>query len=114
MLGIIIKQITFRRVLGKVISRIGYCTVFSLQRDVPDLRISISGSYHFEFQKMKNIKLQKFEILFQFAYTRRYLTENIGTALYLAVQTDTGPYLTDTISNINVYHFLTGMVRYSR
>ena len=61
-------------------SRIGYCTVFSLQRDVPDLRIGISGSYRFKFQK-KNIKVQKFEILFKFAYTERYLTENTGTAL---------------------------------
>ena len=31
----------------------GYCTPFSLQRDVPDLRISISSSYRFEFQKIK-------------------------------------------------------------
>jgi len=31
----------------------GYYTVFSLQRDVPNLRISIPGSYRFVFQKIK-------------------------------------------------------------
>jgi len=83
-------------------SRTGYCTVFSLQRDVPDLRISIPGSYRFEFQKIKNIKVQNFEILFKFAYTGRYLTENTRTTWYLAVQTSAGRYLTGTISDINM------------
>ena len=58
--------------------------------------------------------MKKFEILFKFAYIGRYLTENTGTAWYLAVQTGTGRYLTDTISDINVYRFLTGTVRYAR
>ena len=51
--------------------------------------------------------MQNFEILFKFAYTGRYLTENTGIAGYLAVQTSRGLYLTNTISDINVYHFLT-------
>ena len=34
-------------------SRTSYCTVFSLQRDVLNLRIGIPGSYRFEFQKIK-------------------------------------------------------------
>ena len=34
-------------------SRTGYCTVFSLQRDVPNLRIGILSSHRFEFQKIK-------------------------------------------------------------
>ena len=58
--------------------------------------------------------MKKFEILFKFAYIGRYLTENTGTARYLAVQTGTGRYLTGTISDINVYRFLTGTVRYAR
>ena len=66
------------------------------------------------FKKNKNIKVKKFEILFKFAYIGRYLTENTGTARYLAVQTGTGRYLTGTISDINVYRFLTGTVRYAR
>jgi len=34
--------------------RIGYCTIFSLQRDVLNLRIGIPGLYRFEFQTKKN------------------------------------------------------------
>ena len=37
-------------------SRTAYCTVFSLQRYIPDLRIGIPGSYRFEFQKIKKLK----------------------------------------------------------
>ena len=62
----------------------------------------------------KNVKVQKFEILFKFAYIERYLTENTGTVRYLVVQTGTGWYLTGIISNINVYRFLTGTVWYGR
>jgi len=54
--------------------------------------------------------VQKFEILFKFVYTERYLTENIGTVQYLTVETSTGRYLTGTISDINVYLFC--LVRY--
>ena len=50
--------------------------------------------------------MQKFEFLFKFAYIGRYSTENTGTVRYLAVQTGIGWYLTDTISDINVYLFL--------
>ena len=39
----------------------------------------------------KNIEVQKFEILFKFAYTERYLTENTGTARYLAIQASIWP-----------------------
>ena len=42
------------------------------------------------FKKLKNIKVQKFENLFKFAYTGRYLIENIDTVWYLTVQTGTG------------------------
>ena len=77
-----------------------------------NLRFGIPGSYRFEFKKNKNIKVQKFEILFKFAYIGRYLTENTGTVRYLAVQTGKGRYLTGTISDINAYRFLTGTVRY--
>jgi len=66
---------------------------FSLQPDVLDLRIGIPGSYRFEFLKIKNIKVQKFEILFKFAYTRRYLTENTGIVRYLVVQTRPGKWV---------------------
>jgi len=58
--------------------------------------------------------VQKFEILFKFAYIGWYLTENTGIAWYLVVQTGTGRYLTGTISNINVYLFFIGTVDISR
>ena len=43
-------------------------------------------------------------------YTGWYLIENTGIAWYLAVYTDTGRYLIGTISDINVYRFLTSTV----
>ena len=58
--------------------------------------------------------MQRFEILFKFVYTGQYLTENIGTSGYLAVQIGTGRYLTGIITDINVYRFLAGTVRYGR
>ena len=44
--------------------------------------------------------------------TGRYLTENTGTARYLAIKTGAGRYLTSTISDINMYRFTVGPVRY--
>jgi len=81
-------------------SHTGYCTVFSLQRDVLDLRIGISRSYRFD-SKNKKIKVQEFETLFKLTYTGRYLIKNTSTPRYLVVQTSTGRYFTGTISDIN-------------
>ena len=66
--------------------------------------------------KKKYINVQKFEILFKFVYIGWYLTENTGTARYLAVQTGTGRYLIGTISDINMHRFFGhyGMVRLVR
>jgi len=44
-------------------SRTGYCTAFSLQQDVLDFCIGIPGSYRFEFQKIKNTKVQNLNFI---------------------------------------------------
>jgi len=80
------------------------------QRDILDLCITISDSYHFEFQKIKTIKVQNFEILSKFVYNGRYLTENTSIVQYSPIQNGIERCLTSTNFDINLYRFLTDMV----
>ena len=90
-------------------SRTDYCTVFSLQWNVPDLRIRIQGSYRFEFQKIKKYQSAKILNFIQICVYRAVFNRKYR---YRPVFGGTDRYLTGIISNINVYPFLAGTVRY--